>query len=43
MTSDNKILRKRQEIISKLPQARIEKGLPQAQLDEPVGTWRSNI
>lgn len=32
MTSDNKMLRKRQEIVSKLTQARIEKGLSQAQL-----------
>lgn len=43
MTSDNKILRKRQEIVSKLTQARIEKGLSQAQLAELVGTQRSNI
>ena len=43
MTSDNKILRKRQEIVSKLTQARIEKGLSQAQLAEMVGTQRSNI
>ena len=43
MTSDNKILRKRQEILSKLTQARIEKGLSQAQLAELVGTQRSNI
>ena len=43
MASDNKILRKRQEIVSKLTQARIEKGLSQAQLAELVGTQRSNI
>lgn len=43
MTSDNKILRKRKEIVSKLTQARIEKGLSQAQLAELVGTQRSNI
>lgn len=43
MTSDNKILRKRQEIVSKLTQSRIEKGLSQAQLAELVGTQRSNI
>ena len=43
MVSDNKILRKRQEIVSKLTQARIEKGLSQAQLAELVGTQRSNI
>ena len=43
MTSDNRILRKRQEIVSKLTQARIEKGLSQAQLAEMVGTQRSNI
>ena len=43
MMCDNRILRKRQEIVSKLTQARIEKGLSQAQLAEMVGTQRSNI
>ena len=43
MTDSNSIIRKRQEIVSKLTQARIEKGLSQAQLAEMVGTQRSNI
>ena len=43
MTSDNKMLRKRQEIVSKLTQARIEKGLSQAQLAEMVGVSRNTI
>ncbi len=43
MMSDNKALRKRHEIVSKLTQARIEKGLSQAQFAELVGTQRSNI
>ena len=43
MTSRNSIIRKRQEIVSKLTQARLEKGLSQAQLAEMVGTQRSNI
>lgn len=43
VTDDKKILRKRQEIVSQLTQARIEKGLSQAQLAEMVGTQRSNI
>lgn len=43
MTDSNSILRKRQEIVSKLTQARLEKGLSQAQLAEMVGTQRSNI
>ena len=43
MTSDNRILRKRQEIVSKLTQARIENGLSKAQLAEMVGTQRFNI
>ena len=43
MTNSNSIIRKRQEIVSKLTQARLEKGLSQAQLAEMVGTQRSNI
>ena len=43
MTDNNSIIRKRQEIVSKLTQARLEKGLSQAQLAEMVGTQRSNI
>ena len=43
MTDSNSIIRKRQEIVSKLTQARLEKGLSQAQLAERVGTQRSNI
>ena len=43
MTDSNSITRKRQEIVSKLTQARLEKGLSQAQLAEMVGTQRSNI
>ena len=43
MTDSNCIIRKRQEIVSKLTQARLEKGLSQAQLAELVGTQRSNI
>ena len=43
MTNNNSIIRKRQEIVSKLTQARLEKGLSQAQLAEMVGTQRSNI
>ena len=43
MSNSNSIIRKRQEIVSKLTQARIEKGLSQAQLAELVGTQRSNI
>lgn len=43
MTDSNSIIRKRQEIVSKLTQARLEKGLSQAQLAEVVGTQRSNI
>jgi transcriptional regulator with XRE-family HTH domain len=35
---NNRIIRKRQEIVSKLTQARLEKGLSQAQLAEMVGT-----
>lgn len=43
MTDSNSIIRKRQEIVSKLTQARLENGLSQAQLAEMVGTQRSNI
>ena len=43
MTDSNSIIRKRQEIVSKLTQARLEKGLSQAQLAEMVGTQRSKI
>ena len=43
MTDSNSIIRKRQQIVSKLTQARLEKGLSQAQLAEMVGTQRSNI
>ena len=38
MTNSNNIIRKRQEIVSKLTQARLEKGLSQAQLAEMTGT-----
>lgn len=41
--SDNSIISKRQEIVAKLTQARLEKELSQAQLAELVGTQRSNI
>lgn len=40
---NNSIINKRQEIVAKLTQARLEKGLSQAQLAELVGTQRSNI
>lgn len=40
MTDSNSIIRKRQEIVSKLTQARLENGLSQAQLAEMVGTQR---
>lgn len=43
MTDSNSIIRKRQEIVAKLTQARLKKGLSQAQLAEMVGTQRSNI
>ena len=43
MTSRNSIIRKRQEIVSKLTQARLEKGLSQAQLAEMVGVSRNTI
>ena len=43
MTDRNDITSKRQEIVAKLTQARLEKGLSQAQLAEMVGTQRSNI
>ena len=42
MTDDN-IVKMRQSIISKLTQARLEKGVSQAQLAEMIGTQRSNI
>ena len=42
MTDDN-IIKMRQSIISKLTQARLEKGISQAQLAEMIGTQRSNI
>ena len=41
--SNNSIISKRQEIVAKLTQARLEKGLSQAQLAELVGKQRSNI
>ena len=41
--SNNSIISKRQEIVAKLTQARLEKGLSQAQLAKLVGTQRSNI
>lgn len=41
--SNNSIIIKRQEIVAKLTQARLEKGLSQAQIAEIVGTQRSNI
>ena len=40
---NNSIISKRQEIVAKLTQARLEKGLSQAQLAKLVGTQRSNI
>ena len=43
MADDPGIINKRQEIVSKLTQARIEKGLSQAQLAAMIGTQRSNI
>lgn len=43
MTDRNDITSKRREIVAKLTQARLEKGLTQAQLAELVGTQRSNI
>ena len=43
MTDSNSIIRKRQEIVSKLTQARLEKGLSQEQLAKRIGTQRSNI
>ncbi len=41
--TDDSIVKMRQSIISKLTQARLEKGLSQAQLAEMIGTQRSNI
>lgn len=43
MTDDNKILSDRQQIISELTAARIEKGLSQQALADMIGTKRSNI
>lgn len=43
MDCDQSIRNKRQEIVSKLTQARLEKGLSQEQLSKLVGTQRSNI
>ena len=41
--TDDSIVKMRQGIISKLTQARLEKGISQAQLAEMIGTQRSNI
>ena len=41
--TDDSIIKMRQNIISKLTQARLEKGISQAQLAEMIGTQRSNI
>ena len=43
MAEDNHVLQRRQEIVSQLTMARLEKGLSQAQLASLVGTQRSNI
>ena len=43
MTDSNSIIRKRQEIVSKLTQARLEKGLSQAQLAEMFSVTSQNI
>lgn len=43
MEKDNEIIKSRQDIISQLTQARLEKGLSQEQLAELIGTKRSNI
>lgn len=43
MEKDNEIIKSRQNIISQLTQARLEKGLSQEQLAELIGTKRSNI
>ena len=43
MSKTDYILSKRQELVAKLTQARLEKGLSQAQLAGLVGTQRSNI
>ncbi len=40
---DGEILKKRQEIIAQLTQARLERGMTQAELAELIGTQRSNI
>ena len=41
--TDDSIIKMRQGIISKLTQARLEKGISQAQRAEMIGTQRSNI
>ena len=41
--NDNNILRSRQQIISKLTEARLEKRMSQAELASLIGTQRSNI
>lgn len=41
--NDNNILRSRQQIISKLTEARLEKQMSQAELASLIGTQRSNI
>lgn len=41
--NDNNILRSRQQIISKLAEARLEKQMSQAELASLIGTQRSNI
>ena len=43
MNDDNNILRSRQQIISKLTEARLEKQMSQAELASLIGTQRSNI
>lgn len=43
MNDDNNILRSRQQIISKLAEARLEKQMSQAELASLIGTQRSNI
>lgn len=43
MNEDNNILRSRQQIISKLTEARLEKQMSQAELASLIGTQRSNI
>ena len=41
--NDNNILRSRQQIISKLTEARLEKQMSQAELASLIGTQRSKI